>query len=225
MGNRFDYEGRYSITGATIIDDYDTDLSGRRPIGQKDEQWFWIVTALVSVLSSVMQMVSSSQKAAAEKKAVRDEAQAVERQTELNVAQQHKENERVLAKNAARTGALGVASSSGSPLEQELSNSFTAGLNEAITKWEGDYKAYSIRQKIPIIEAENRANQWKGIGNIASSVLGAWSGGGSSALSGSGATGTAGASSTWASSVPGGTFSVGTGFSSASRYSATGFGR
>jgi len=128
---------------------------------------------VVQGIGAIGSMIGGIGQANRQGQAYDDAAQAniLEKRRALEVDK--KETDRLLAKNQARTEAGGIVSGSGSPLEFELENAFTAGMNRAWKGWEYDWRTKQLKSQAGYARGQIPGMLFGGLTNLAS-IGGKW---------------------------------------------------
>lgn len=95
----------------------------------------WAMVA-VQVVGTVAQMVGSSKEASAQE----DQADAIQRETQLERHATAKRNQQIISRNRNVAAAANVDPFSGTAEEVEFSNAFDAGMNEAMITYAGNVR-------------------------------------------------------------------------------------
>lgn len=131
-----------------------------------------IFTAL-SAIGTIGQVIGGVSRASAQERQYKEQGRMIDAQGRLRRTLMEREDLYKLSKNQARAEASGVASGSGSPLEVELANAFTSGMNRAIDQWEDDWRKRQARQGASYARQQGAGAIWEGIGDLAS-IGGKW---------------------------------------------------
>jgi hypothetical protein len=103
------------------------------------------ISTILSVVGTVGSVISGVVGANQQANLYNEQARAIDAQTQLQVQAEARKNRQIIGRNRAIAGAAGVDPFSGSPLETELSNAFTAGMNQAQIKYSGRLQAWNAR--------------------------------------------------------------------------------
>lgn len=131
------------------------------------------IFSIIQGIGTFGQVIGGIGQASSQARAYDDRAKAVRAQAALQFQADKKEAESGLAKNQARTEAGGIASGSGSPLEFELDNAFTAGKNRALRRWASEIDARSLEGQAASARAQIPGLIFEGLTQGASH-LGKW---------------------------------------------------